>query len=159
MTVITGSSEPPQAAPPPLLPPKTLRKLPAVQAVHTGQAVTGSEQTNNTKRHQLPGERQGETVVDTSGVSVVRIGAPGLNRSVSSVARLSSKVTKPVRRSKSQLPSNSKFVTSITHGGSVTLVSLNDHQEPESREFLPIDPDITPRLVLQQTVARNEWKT
>ena len=117
--------------------------------------MTGSDQTNNTKRHQLqPAER-----TEPSGVSLVRIGAPGLNRSVSSVARLSSKVTKPVRRSKSQLPSNSKFVTSITHGGSVTLVSLNDHQEPESREFLPIDPDITPRLVLQQTVARNEWKT
>ena len=146
MTVITGSSEPPQAAPPPLLPPKTLRKLPAVQAVHTGQAVTGSEQTNNTKRHQLPGERQGETVVDTSGVSVVRIGAPGLNRSVSSVGRLSNKVTKPVRRSKSQLPARAnKFVTSITHGGSVTLVSLNDQEDPESREFQPIDPDITPR--------------
>ena len=76
---------------------------------------------------------------------MVRIGA--LNRSLSSVARLSNKVTKPVRRSKSHLPAGgrNKFVTSITHGGSVTLVSLNDQQDPESREFQPIDPDITPR--------------
>ena len=79
---------------------------------------------------------------------MVRISS--LNRSASSVAssqaRLSNKVTKPVRRSKSQLPARGgKFVTSITHGGSVTLVSLNDQQEPESREFQPIDPDITPR--------------
>ena len=76
---------------------------------------------------------------------MVRIGT--LNRSASSVAtRLNNKVTKPVRRSKSQLPTRgSKFVTSITHGGSVTLVSLNDQQEPQSREFQPIDPDISPR--------------
>ena len=79
----------------------------------------------------------------------MRIGA--LTRSASSVAssvaRPNNKVSKPVRRSKSQLPAGvkNKFITSITHGGSVTLVSLNDQQEPESREFQPIDPDITPR--------------
>ena len=143
--------------PPPLLPPKT-RKLPGVaQAGLTplsGQVVTGSQQGNNTKRHQLPAEAATlepvlhSHLLDSPGVSVVRISS--LNRSASSVAssqaRLSNKVTKPVRRSKSQLPARGgKFVTSITHGGSVTLVSLNDQQEPESREFQPIDPDITPR--------------
>ena len=124
---------------------------PAVQAACGGQVVTGSEEeSNNTKRHQLPpGSSSGSTgssglpVLD-GGVSVVRIGS--LARSASSVGRLGNKVTKPVRRSKSQLPARgNKFVTSITHGGSVTLVSLNDQEEPESREFQPIDPDITPR--------------
>ena len=123
---------------------------PAVQGAETGQVVTGSEGregregSNNTKRHQLPaGSTQLHSALDC-GVSVVRIGA--LNRSASSVARLANKVTKPVRRSKSQLPARgNKFVTSITHGGSVTLVSLNDQEDPESREFQPIDPDITPR--------------
>ena len=113
-----------------------------------GQVVTGSERSNNTKRHQLLAagstDSQQHSPLD-SGVSVVRIGT--LNRSASSVAtRLDNKVSKPVRRSKSQLPARgNKFVTSITHGGSVTLVSLNDQQDPESREFQPIDPDITPR--------------
>ena len=135
-----------QGTPPPVLPPKT-RKLPGVTGgAAEGQQVVrglaGSEQSNNTKRHQqLPA---GSVQLG----SVVRVGA--LNRSASSVgsstARLGNKVSKPVRRSKSQLPARgNKFVTSITHGGSVTLVSLNDQEDPESREFQPIDPDITPR--------------
>ena len=112
---------------------------------------TSENRNNNTKRqqqlHQLPSEQPEkstnnlETFVDT-GVSVVRIGS-GINRSVSNVGtRLRTRVPKPVRRSKSHL-TGGKYVTNITHGGSVTLVSLNS--QDQAREFQPIEPDTTTR--------------
>ena len=124
---------------------------------NSAAAATGAPQsaqvraTSITKRQLGPSDKVDshlqETFVD-DGVSIVRIGQPGsnLNRSASSVtqSRVKHSIAKPVRRSKSQLP-GSKFVTNITHGGSVTLVSLND--ELQSREFHPIDPDLTPRFV------------
>ena len=130
-------------------------------AVGTGAtSATGSSsgEHNITKRqHQLLLQQKGsnqETFVDDGvSVSVVRIGpgsGSGINRSVSSVGTIGSRartrVPKPVRRSKSHLTGggNSKYVTNITHGGSVTLVSLNN-QDDVVREFQPIDPDITPR--------------
>lgn len=80
-------------------------------------------------------------------MSVVRIG-PGVTRSVSSVAGsrpVRTRVVKPLRRSKSHL-TGSRGVTNITHGGSVTLVSLNNQDESGlSREFQPIEPDLSPR--------------
>ena len=76
------------------------------------------------------------------GVSVVRIGSGGgLARSASSVTGSRPRrepIAKPLRRSKSQLP-GSKFVTNITHGGSVTLVSLNEGQNSQAPgQFHPI---------------------
>ena len=112
---------------------------------------TSENRNNNTKRqqqlHQLNSEQPEkstnnlETFVDT-GVSVVRIGS-GINRSVSNVGtRLRTRVPKPVRRSKSHL-TGGKYVTNITHGGSVTLVRLNS--QDQAREFQPIEPDTTTR--------------
>ena len=141
-----------------MLPPKT-RKLQGPGTVTlasgpgvpgpagTSLATTGSDtvttgEHNTTKRqqHQLLQPAQ-ESFVD-DGVSVVRIGT-GINRSMSNVgSRVRTRVPKPVRRSKSHL--TGKYVTNITHGGSVTLVSLNN-QDDVVREFQPIDPDITPR--------------
>ena len=107
-----------------------------------------------------------ETFVD-DGVSIVRIGAGeamvqkflflyrdpvaggGLGRSVSSVTGTSrlrrEPIAKPVRRSKSQLP-GAKFVTNITHGGSVTLVSLNEGQTRVPGQFHPIGESSLPAL-------------
>ena len=130
-------------------------------ALGTGaSSATGSssgEQNITKRQHQLLLQQKGsnqETFVDDGvSVSVVRIGpgsGSGINRSVSSVGTIGSRartrVPKPVRRSKSHLTGggNSKYVTNITHGGSVTLVSLNN-QDDVVREFQPIDPDITPR--------------
>ena len=144
--------------PPPVLPPKT-RKLQGPGTVTLASAsghvqagpgvpgpagTTGSdtgEHNNTTKRQQHQLLAATESFVD-DGVSVVRIGT-GINRSMSNVgSRVRTRVPKPVRRSKSHL--TGKYVTNITHGGSVTLVSLNN-QDDVVREFQPIDPDITPR--------------
>ena len=125
---------------------------------NSAAAATGAHQTaqvratSTTKRQlsssdKLENSHLQETFVD-DGVSIVRIGQPtsNLNRSASSVtqSRVKHAIAKPVRRSKSQLP-GSKFVTNITHGGSVTLVSLND--ELQTKDFHPIDPDLTPKFV------------
>ena len=133
-----------------MLPPKTRKLLQqsvqGVQGVQSVQSGTGSSGTsslsalgdlsNTTKRQQLSEPVDG-------GVSVVRIG--GVNRSLSNVGSSSvrTRVPKPVRRSKSHL-TGGKFVTNITHGGSVTLVSLNNQQDV-ARQFQPIDPDLSDR--------------
>ena len=157
----SSSSKTMSLTPPPVLPPKT-RKL-----VSGGQAGAGSsgaaQQTaqqasssgnNTTKRqHQLQPSHSShsssleseERILPQERVSVVRIGAvpTSLSRSLSSVAatgaRLRTRVAKPVRRSKSQL-TGGKYVTNITHGGSVTLVSLNSQEEAEAgSRFQPLE--------------------
>ena len=157
----SSSSKTMSLTPPPVLPPKT-RKL-----VSGGQAGAGSsgaaQQTaqqasssgnNTTKRqHQLQPSTSShsssleseERILPQERVSVVRIGAvpTSLSRSLSSVAatgtRLRTRVAKPVRRSKSQL-TGGKYVTNITHGGSVTLVSLNSQEEAEAgSRFQPLE--------------------
>ena len=164
----SSSSKTMSLTPPPVLPPKTRKLVSGGQAgAGAGSGGAAQQQTaqqasssgnNTTKRqHQLLLQQKGsnqETFVDDGvSVSVVRIGpgsGSGINRSVSSVGTIGSRartrVPKPVRRSKSHLTGggNSKYVTNITHGGSVTLVSLNN-QDDIVREFQPIDPDITPR--------------
>ena len=147
--------------PPPVLPPKT-RKLVSGGQAGAGAGSSGAAQqtaqqassgNNTTKRqHQLqPSTSQSssleseERILPQERVSVVRIGAvpTSLSRSLSSVAatgtRLRTRVAKPVRRSKSQL-TGGKYVTNITHGGSVTLVSLNSQEEAEAgSRFQPLE--------------------
>ena len=144
--------------PPPVLPPKT-RKLVSGGQAGAGSSGAAQQQTaqqasssSTTKRqHQLqPSHGHGSSletedrILPQERVSVVRIGAvpTSLSRSLSSVAatgaRLRTRVAKPVRRSKSQL-TGGKYVTNITHGGSVTLVSLNSQEEEESSRFQPIE--------------------
>lgn len=110
-------------------------------------ATAAGELNNTTKRQQL-NQSLSESEDTFEGVSVVRIGgATGIHRSQSNVGtNLRSRVSKPVRRSKSHLQGGGKYVTSITHGGSVTLVSLNNQDNDVSRQFKPIDPDISNRL-------------
>ena len=154
---------------PPSLPPKTRKLLAgAGETARPGsQESTGREpaaqttSTNTTKRqhHQLhkpatSGHQPQPATLESSqaSVSVVRIG-PGVTRSVSSAGSrpVRTRVVKPLRRSKSHLTSGpGRCVTNITHGGSVTLVSLNNQDEElrtgPSREFQPIEPDrLSPR--------------
>ena len=151
---------------PPSLPPKTRKLLAGAETARAGsQESTGREQpaqttsTNTTKRqhHQLLSKPATsglasdkhaalESEASEASVSVVRIG-PGVTRSVSSaVSRpVRTKLVKPLRRSKSHLTGGPRCVTNITHGGSVTLVSLNNQEQELSREFLPIEPDLSPR--------------
>ena len=169
---MSGSSVNNVTPPPPSLPPKT-RKLLGVETARAGsQESTGrSEQpaqttsSNTTKRqHQLhqPATSGHQTLAESTletresseaSVSVVRIG-PGVTRSVSSAGAArplrTQRLTKPVRRSKSHLSpgaAGARLVTSITHGGSVTLVSLNSQEQERSatREFQPIEPDTSHR--------------
>ena len=147
--------------PPPVLPPKT-RKLVSGGQAGAGSSGAAQQQTaqqassgnNTTKRqHQLQPSTSShsssleseERILPQERVSVVRIGAvpTSLSRSLSSVAatgtRLRTRVAKPVRRSKSQL-TGGKYVTNITHGGSVTLVSLNSQEEAEAgSRFQPLE--------------------
>ena len=153
-------SGPDVTPPPPLLPPKTRKLLgetarPGSQeSTGTGPAQTAAS-TNTTKRHQLQppatsGHNQASDIrgntleASEASVSVVRIG-PGVTRSVSSAGArpLRTRAVKPLRRSKSHLTTQGRCVTNITHGGSVTLVSLNSQEQ--SREFQPIEPDLSPR--------------
>ena len=150
---------------PPSLPPKTRKLLASGETARPGsQESTGRPEpaaqtasTNTTKRnhHQLhtTSGHHSEATLESSqaSVSVVRIG-PGVTRSVSSAGSrpVRTRVVKPVRRSKSHLTGGpGRCVTNITHGGSVTLVSLNNQdEEPRtgpSREFQPIEPDLSPR--------------
>lgn len=153
---------------PPSLPPKTRKLLagPGETARAGSQESTGREpaaqttSTNTTKRqhHQLhkpatSGHHTQATLESSeASVSVVRIG-PGVTRSVSSAGSrpVRTRVVKPLRRSKSHLTGGpGRCVTNITHGGSVTLVSLNNQDTEElrtglSREFQPIEPDLSPR--------------
>ena len=148
--------------PPPVLPPKTRKLVSGGQAgAGAGSSGAAQQQTaqqassgnNTTKRqHQLqPSSSHSssleseERILPQERVSVVRIGAvpTSLSRSLSSVAatgtRLRTRVAKPVRRSKSQL-TGGKYVTNITHGGSVTLVSLNSQEEAEAgSRFQPLE--------------------
>ena len=150
---------------PPSLPPKTRKLLAgAGETARPGsQESTGRPEpaaqtasTNTTKRnhHQLhttSGHSEATLESSQASVSVVRIG-PGVTRSVSSAGSrpVRTRVVKPLRRSKSHLTGGpGRCVTNITHGGSVTLVSLNNQdEEPRtgpSREFQPIEPDLSPR--------------
>ena len=150
---------------PPSLPPKTRKLLAGAQetARAGSQESTGSAEqpaqttsTNTTKRqhHQLLSKPATSDLASDkhaaleseASVSVVRIG-PGVTRSVSSAGSrpVRTKLVKPLRRSKSHLTGGPRGVTNITHGGSVTLVSLNNQEEQLSREFQPIEPDLSPR--------------
>ena len=149
---------------PPSLPPKTRKLLAGAETARAGsQESTGREQpaqttsTNTTKRqhHQLLLSKPATSglasdkhaaLESEASVSVVRIG-PGVTRSVSSaVSRpVRTKLVKPLRRSKSHLTGGPRCVTNITHGGSVTLVSLNNQEQELSREFQPIEPDLSSR--------------
>ena len=166
----SSSSKTMSLTPPPVLPPKTRKLVSGGQAgAGAGSSGAAQQQTaqqassgnNTTKRqHQLQPSTSShsssleseERILPQERVSVVRIGAvpTSLSRSLSSVAatgtRLRTRVAKPVRRSKSQL-TGGKYVTNITHGGSVTLVSLNSQEQERSatREFQPIEPDTSDR--------------
>ena len=158
----SSSSKTMSLTPPPVLPPKT-RKLVSGGQAGAGSSGAAQQQTaqqasssgnNTTKRqHQLQPSTSShsssleseERILPQERVSVVRIGAvpTSLSRSLSSVAatgtRLRTRVAKPVRRSKSQL-TGGKYVTNITHGGSVTLVSLNSQEEAEAgSRFQPLE--------------------
>ena len=158
----SSSSKTMSLTPPPVLPPKT-RKLVSGGQAGAGSSGAAQQQTaqqassgnNTTKRqHQLQPSTSSshsssleseERILPQERVSVVRIGAvpTSLSRSLSSVAatgtRLRTRVAKPVRRSKSQL-TGGKYVTNITHGGSVTLVSLNSQEEAEAGgRFQPLE--------------------
>ena len=159
----SSSSKTMSLTPPPVLPPKT-RKLVSGGQAGAGAGSSGAAQqtaqqasssgNNTTKRqHQLQPSHSShsssleseERILPQERVSVVRIGAvpTSLSRSLSSVAatgtRLRTRVAKPVRRSKSQL-TGGKYVTNITHGGSVTLVSLNSQEEAEAgSRFQPLE--------------------
>ena len=162
----SSSSKTMSLTPPPVLPPKT-RKLVSGGQAGAGAGSSGAAQqtaqqasssgNNTTKRqHQLQPSTSShsshsssleseERILPQERVSVVRIGAvpTSLSRSLSSVAatgtRLRTRVAKPVRRSKSQL-TGGKYVTNITHGGSVTLVSLNSQEEAEAgSRFQPLE--------------------
>ena len=158
----SSSSKTMSLTPPPVLPPKT-RKLVSGGQAGAGSGGAAQQQTaqqasssgnNTTKRqHQLQPSHSShsssleseERILPQERVSVVRIGAvpTSLSRSLSSVAatgtRLRTRVAKPVRRSKSQL-TGGKYVTNITHGGSVTLVSLNSQEEAEAgSRFQPLE--------------------
>ena len=61
----------------------------------------------------------------------------GLNRSASNVTKSKAPIAKPVRRSKSQHFSSKSYVTSIQHGGSVTLVSLSGGNDHSGSHTLP----------------------
>ena len=159
----SSSSKTMSLTPPPVLPPKTRKLVSGGQAgAGAGSSGAAQQQTaqqasssgnNTTKRqHQLqPSSSHSssleseERILPQERVSVVRIGAvpTSLSRSLSSVAatgtRLRTRVAKPVRRSKSQL-TGGKYVTNITHGGSVTLVSLNSQEEAEAgSRFQPLE--------------------
>ena len=159
----SSSSKTMSLTPPPVLPPKTRKLVSGGQAgAGAGSSGAAQQQTaqqassgnNTTKRqHQLqpsPSSHSSsleseERILPQERVSVVRIGAvpTSLSRSLSSVAatgtRLRTRVAKPVRRSKSQL-TGGKYVTNITHGGSVTLVSLNSQEEAEAgSRFQPLE--------------------
>ena len=155
----SSSSKTMSLTPPPVLPPKTRKLVPGGQAgagssgaaqQQTAQQASSSSSTTK-RQHQLqPSHGHGSSletedrILPQERVSVVRIGAvpTSLSRSLSSVAatgaRLRTRVAKPVRRSKSQL-TGGKYVTNITHGGSVTLVSLNSQEEEEASRFQPIE--------------------
>ena len=163
----SSSSKTMSLTPPPVLPPKTRKLVSGGQAgAGAGSSGAAQQQTaqqasssgnNTTKRqHQLQPSHSShsshsssleseERILPQERVSVVRIGAvpTSLSRSLSSVAatgtRLRTRVAKPVRRSKSQL-TGGKYVTNITHGGSVTLVSLNSQEEAEAgSRFQPLE--------------------
>ena len=161
----SSSSKTMSLTPPPVLPPKTRKLVSGGQAgAGAGSSGAAQQQTaqqassgnNTTKRqHQLQPSpshsshssslESEERILPQERVSVVRIGAvpTSLSRSLSSVAatgtRLRTRVAKPVRRSKSQL-TGGKYVTNITHGGSVTLVSLNSQEEAEAgSRFQPLE--------------------
>ena len=158
----SSSSKTMSLTPPPVLPPKTRKLVSGGQAgAGAGSSGAAQQQTaqqassgnNTTKRqHQLQpitshssSLESEERILPQERVSVVRIGAvpTSLSRSLSSVAatgtRLRTRVAKPVRRSKSQL-TGGKYVTNITHGGSVTLVSLNSQEEAEAgSRFQPLE--------------------
>ena len=159
----SSSSKTMSLTPPPVLPPKTRKLVSGGQAgAGAGSSGAAQQQTaqqassgnNTTKRqHQLQPSTSShsssleseERILPQERVSVVRIGAvpTSLSRSLSSVAatgaRLRTRVAKPVRRSKSQL-TGGKYVTNITHGGSVTLVSLNSQEEAEAgSRFQPLE--------------------
>ena len=156
----SSSSKTMSLTPPPVLPPKTRKLVPGGQAgagssgaaqQQTAQQASSSSSSTTKRQHQLqPSHGHGSSletedrILPQERVSVVRIGAvpTSLSRSLSSVAatgaRLRTRVAKPVRRSKSQL-TGGKYVTNITHGGSVTLVSLNSQEEEEASRFQPIE--------------------
>ena len=69
----------------------------------------------------------GNSSTTSSGYTAESFVDQFLKRSASSVNPKSriTPIAKPIRRSKSQRAQNQNFVTSIQHGGSVTLVSLN----------------------------------